>query len=186
MNTLSSEGPSTEISIRARYAETDAMGVVHHASYVVWLEQGRTELLRALGVSYRELEATGFFVVLSDLRVRYHASARYDDLILLRDRCGGHRARTDRLRNQRIDLVFFDQLDDDARNFVCVRVIVFDDELDLFPVYPAVAVDLLGGKFDGIKPRDSIRGGRTRQRKKHPDFDAPGRLSTGGQKQAEG
>ena len=84
---------STEISIRARYAETDAMGVVHHASYVVWLEQGRTELLRALGVSYREIEATGFFVVLSDLRVRYHGSARYDDLVLLRATLNGTRSR---------------------------------------------------------------------------------------------
>ena len=86
-------GPSTEITIRARYAETDAMGVVHHASYVVWLEQGRTELLRALGVSYREIEATGFFVVLSDLQVRYHASARYDDLVLLRVTLNGTRSR---------------------------------------------------------------------------------------------
>src|SRR5688572_25136849 len=84
---------SIEITIRARYAETDAMGVVHHASYVVWLEQGRTELLRGLGVSYRELEATGFFVVLSDLRVRYHASARYDDLVLLRAMLDGARSR---------------------------------------------------------------------------------------------
>jgi acyl-CoA thioester hydrolase len=84
---------SIEITIRARYAETDAMGVVHHASYVIWLEQGRTELLRALGVSYREIEATGFFVVLSDLRVRYHASARYDDLVLLRATFGGVRSR---------------------------------------------------------------------------------------------
>jgi acyl-CoA thioester hydrolase len=81
---LSREGYSSEISIRARYAETDAMGVVHHASYIIWLEQGRTELLRGLGVSYREIEAAGFFVVLSDLQVRYHASARYDDVILLR------------------------------------------------------------------------------------------------------
>ncbi len=93
MDKSSSEGPSIEITIRARYAETDAMGVVHHASYVVWLEQGRTELLRALGVSYRELEATGFFVVLSDLRVRYHASARYDDLVLLRAMLDGTRSR---------------------------------------------------------------------------------------------
>ena len=93
MDESSSEGPSIEITIRARYAETDAMGVVHHASYVVWLEQGRTELLRALGVSYRELEATGFFVVLSDLRVRYHASARYDDLVLLRAMLDGTRSR---------------------------------------------------------------------------------------------
>src|SRR5436190_24310463 len=84
---------STEITSRARYAETDAMGVVHHASYVIWLEQGRTELLRALGVSYRELEATGFFVVLSDLRVRYHAAARYDDLVLLRAVLDGRRSR---------------------------------------------------------------------------------------------
>jgi acyl-CoA thioester hydrolase len=93
VDTLSSEGPSTEITIRARYAETDAMGVVHHASYVVWLEQGRTELLRALGVSYRAIEASGFFVVLSDLRVRYHASARYDDLVLLRATLHGARSR---------------------------------------------------------------------------------------------
>jgi acyl-CoA thioester hydrolase len=93
MAELPRDNPSIEITIRARYAETDAMGVVHHASYVVWLEQGRTELLRALGVSYRELEATGFFVVLSDLRVRYHASARYDDLVLLRAMLNGTRSR---------------------------------------------------------------------------------------------
>jgi acyl-CoA thioester hydrolase len=93
MDLTPSEGPSTEITIRARYAETDAMGVVHHASYVVWLEQGRTELLRALGVSYREIEATGLFVVLSDLRVRYHAAARYDDLVSLRAILEGRRSR---------------------------------------------------------------------------------------------
>jgi acyl-CoA thioester hydrolase len=93
MDLTPSEAPSTEITIRARYAETDAMGVVHHASYIVWLEQGRTELLRALGVPYRELEATGFFVVLSDLRVRYHAAARYDDLVLLRAILDGRRSR---------------------------------------------------------------------------------------------
>lgn len=93
MAELPRDNPSTEISIRARYAETDAMGVVHHASYVIWLEQGRTELLRALGVSYREIEAAGFFVVLSDLQVRYHASARYDDLVLLRATLDGMRSR---------------------------------------------------------------------------------------------
>ena len=93
MAEISRDNPSTEISIRARYAETDAMGVVHHASYIVWLEQGRTELLRALGVSYREIEAAGFFVVLSDLQVRYHAAARYDDLVLLRATLDGVRSR---------------------------------------------------------------------------------------------
>jgi acyl-CoA thioester hydrolase len=72
-----------EITIRARYAETDAMGLVHHASYIVWLEQGRTELLRARGVPYRMIEERGFFVVLSDLHVRYLGSARYDDLVVV-------------------------------------------------------------------------------------------------------
>jgi acyl-CoA thioester hydrolase len=76
--------PAIEIALRARYAETDAMGVVHHASYIVWLEQGRTELLRAAGTSYRAIEALGFFVVLTDLRARYLAPARYDDLVIVR------------------------------------------------------------------------------------------------------
>ena len=93
MAEISRDNPSIEISIRARYAETDAMGVVHHASYVIWLEQGRTELLRALGVSYRAIEAAGYFVVLSDLQVRYHAAARYDDLVLLRATLDGIRSR---------------------------------------------------------------------------------------------
>lgn len=74
---------SVNTTIRVRYAETDAMGVVHHASYVVWLEQGRTELLRASGTSYREIEARGFFAALTDLQVRYHAAARYDDEVVI-------------------------------------------------------------------------------------------------------
>jgi acyl-CoA thioester hydrolase len=73
-----------ESRIRVRYAETDAMAVVHHASYVVWLEEGRTELLRSTGTSYRQIEEAGFFVMLSDLQVRYHASARYDDRVIVR------------------------------------------------------------------------------------------------------
>jgi acyl-CoA thioester hydrolase len=74
---------TTTITIRVRYAETDAMGVAHHASYIVWLEHGRTELLRASGTSYRDMEARGFFAVLTDLQVRYHAAARYDDEVMI-------------------------------------------------------------------------------------------------------
>ncbi len=85
--------PAIEIAIRARYAETDAMGVVHHASYIVWLEEGRTELLRALGSPYRELEATGYFVVLTDLQARYLAPARYDDRVIVRAELAGLRSR---------------------------------------------------------------------------------------------
>ena len=87
------EQPSIEITLCVRYAETDAMGVAHHASYIVWLEQGRTELLRACGTSYRAIEAAGFFVVLTDLRARYLASARYDDAVALRVWMDGLRSR---------------------------------------------------------------------------------------------
>ncbi|SRR5258706_9165725 len=82
-----------EYTLRVRYAETDAMAVAHHASYIVWLEQGRTELLRACGTSYRAIEAAGFFVVLTELQARYHAAARYDDLVVVRTALAGLRSR---------------------------------------------------------------------------------------------
>jgi acyl-CoA thioester hydrolase len=82
-----------ETTLRVRYAETDAMGVVHHASYIVWLEQGRTELLRAYGTSYRAIEASGFFVVLTELQARYQVAARYDDLVVVRTTLAGLRSR---------------------------------------------------------------------------------------------
>jgi acyl-CoA thioester hydrolase len=82
-----------ETEIRVRYAETDAMGVVHHASYVVWLELGRSELLRARGLPYRQIEARGYFVMLSALNVRYLGAAQYDDLVVLRTELTAVRSR---------------------------------------------------------------------------------------------
>ncbi len=67
--------------LRVRYAETDAMGVVHHAAYVPWLEVGRVNLLRAAGCPYGEIEARGLLVVLSDLSVRYRWPAHFDEEI---------------------------------------------------------------------------------------------------------
>ena len=87
------ERPSIEIALRVRYAETDAMGVAHHASCIVWREQGRTELLRVCGISYRAIEVAGFFVVLTDLQARYLAPARYDDVVRLRTWLDGWRSR---------------------------------------------------------------------------------------------
>jgi acyl-CoA thioester hydrolase len=77
-------GLTASATVRARYAETDAQGVVHHSSYVVWFELGRVELLRAHGVSYRELEAQGIAIVVSELQARYHAAARFDDVVEVR------------------------------------------------------------------------------------------------------
>jgi acyl-CoA thioester hydrolase len=73
-----------EINIRVRYAETDQMGLLHHANYLVYFEQGRTELLRSLGYSYRDIEAQGYYLVLTKIQVRYRRPAHYDDVLTLR------------------------------------------------------------------------------------------------------
>jgi acyl-CoA thioester hydrolase len=78
------EKRSVETEIRVRYAETDRMGLLHHANYLVYFEQGRTELLRSLGVTYKDLEDQGFLLVLSRAEVRYRSPAHYDDVLTLR------------------------------------------------------------------------------------------------------
>ncbi|HQL47830.1 MAG TPA: thioesterase family protein [Holophaga sp.] len=70
--------------IRVRYAETDAMGIVHHAVYPVWMELGRSEFLRAQGQGYSEWEAQGIFMSVGELKVRYRSPARYDELVQVR------------------------------------------------------------------------------------------------------
>jgi acyl-CoA thioester hydrolase len=75
---------SGEITIRVRYAETDRMGLLHHANYLVYFEQGRTELLRSRGLAYRDLEDKGFLMVVTRIEVKYRSPARYDDLLTLR------------------------------------------------------------------------------------------------------
>ncbi len=71
------------LDLRVRYAETDAMGYLHHSNYLVYFEMGRTELLRLCGVSYREMEERGFFYVVAKIEVRYRVPARYDDEVTL-------------------------------------------------------------------------------------------------------
>jgi acyl-CoA thioester hydrolase len=75
---------SGEITIRVRYAETDRMGLLHHANYLIYFEQGRTELLRAQGLAYKDLEDQGYLLVLTKAEVRYRRPARYDDLLTVR------------------------------------------------------------------------------------------------------
>lgn len=70
--------------VRVRYAETDQMQVVYHANYFVWFEVGRTDLLRELGWSYREMEAAGFWLPVIEAHCAYHRPARYDDEIEIR------------------------------------------------------------------------------------------------------
>ena len=66
---------------RVNYSETDQMGVVYHACYLVWLDRARTEHLRRTGVTYAELERRGIRLPVGELTIRYRQSARYDDVV---------------------------------------------------------------------------------------------------------
>lgn len=70
--------------VRVRYAETDKMGVVYYANYLVWFEVGRTDLLRESGWNYREMEMEGFGLPVIEASCAYHVSAKYDDEIDIR------------------------------------------------------------------------------------------------------
>ena len=73
-----------EIEFRVRYQETDPMGFLHHAYYFTYFEIGRTELLRASGGNYRQMEEEGMLVVVVRAECRFHRAARYDDVLRLR------------------------------------------------------------------------------------------------------
>ena len=76
-----------DASVRVRYAETDQMGVVYHANYLVWFEVGRVELMRALGVEYSRMEIEDdCHIVVGEAKCRYHASAKYDEVLRIRTR----------------------------------------------------------------------------------------------------
>jgi acyl-CoA thioester hydrolase len=72
------------VTHRVNYSETDQMGFVYHANYLVWMDMARTEHLRERGVSYKELEEQGIYLAVTDVHVRFRQPARYDDLIRVR------------------------------------------------------------------------------------------------------
>jgi acyl-CoA thioester hydrolase len=71
-------------TLRVRYAETDRMGVVYYANYLVWFEVARTDLMRSLGWSYREMEASGVLLPVIEAQCEYRQPARYDDEVEIR------------------------------------------------------------------------------------------------------
>jgi len=75
---------SGEIQIRVRYAETDRMGLLHHANYLVYFEQARTELLRTHHGAYKELEDQGYYLVIAKVEIKYKSPAHYDDVLTIR------------------------------------------------------------------------------------------------------
>ncbi|MDI3257625.1 MAG: thioesterase family protein [Kyrpidia sp.] len=81
---------ATECWVRVRYQETDQMGVVYHANYLVWFEIGRTEHMRRCGVEYRGLEARGYYLPVVEVRCRFIRPARYDRRCRIVTRVGGY------------------------------------------------------------------------------------------------
>ena len=89
-----------DVEMRVRYAETDQMGVVYHANYLVWCEIGRTEYLRDRGADYAALERAGTLLAVAEANLRYHASARYGEVVRV----------TTTLRDVRSRMISFDYL----------------------------------------------------------------------------
>lgn len=83
-----------ETSFHVRYAETDAMGIVHHASYIVYFEEGRSDYLRQRGTSYADFEREGYFLAVTEVHARYIKAAKYDDRLTIRCWVSEARSRT--------------------------------------------------------------------------------------------
>src|SRR5579863_8316787 len=76
---------SVDTRVRVRYAETDQMGVVYHANYLVWMEVGRVEYWRAAGLRYRDMEKEdGILLVVAEVNCRYQSPAVYDEEVIIR------------------------------------------------------------------------------------------------------
>jgi len=77
--------PVTETRLRVRYAETDQMGVVYYANYIVWMEVGRVELCKACGFNYRDMELEdGVYLAVAEASCRYRSPARFDDEVIVK------------------------------------------------------------------------------------------------------
>ena len=84
-----------ETQVRVRYAETDAMGIVHNANYLVWFEVGRSELCRDKGFSYKQMEdEAGALMVVAESYCRYKSPAYYEDVLTIRTKVGEMRSRS--------------------------------------------------------------------------------------------
>jgi acyl-CoA thioester hydrolase len=83
-NMVATERFVSENTFYVRYAETDAMGIVHHSSYIIYFEEARSHYSRVRGINYAELEKSGFWLTVSEVRARYKVPARYAQQITAR------------------------------------------------------------------------------------------------------
>ncbi len=83
----------SETSFHVRYAETDSMGVVHHAVYLVWFEEGRSQYIRDQGWSYADIEKSGYFLAAGELKAKYRRATRYDQRVTVKTWIEGFKSR---------------------------------------------------------------------------------------------
>ncbi len=83
----------SESRFRVRYAETDAMRIVHHSSYIVWFEEGRSEYMRQVGFPYSRLESMGYYLAVTEVKARYLRAAKYDEEVIVRTTVASVRSR---------------------------------------------------------------------------------------------
>ena len=94
MQSAISDKRIVETTFPVRYAETDQMRIVHHASYIVWMEEGRSEFMRQSGGDYAEMERGGYAFAVTGLQVQYHSPARYGERVTVRTWVEELRSRT--------------------------------------------------------------------------------------------
>ncbi|HEY4734760.1 MAG TPA: thioesterase family protein [Gemmatimonadaceae bacterium] len=94
MTSDNKRGTAHTVEFRVRYAETDQMQVVYHSNYLIWCEIGRTEFIRAEGTPYSELEKQNVTLAVVEASLRFHAAARYDNLIRVTTTISDVRSRT--------------------------------------------------------------------------------------------
>lgn len=80
-------------ALTVRYVETDAQGIVHHSNYLAWFEEGRSHLLRELGLPYSVIEQSGYNIVVAEAEVKYRAPARYEEVVTIETRIERARGR---------------------------------------------------------------------------------------------
>jgi acyl-CoA thioester hydrolase len=109
-----------ELDLRVRYAETDRMGVVYYANYLVWFEMGRSEYCRQRGFNYLELEELGYHLVVTEALCRYRKPARYDDVVAVRTALHSLQRRSIRFRYQVLHKVSGETLAEGETKHLCV------------------------------------------------------------------
>jgi len=111
----------SETSFRVRYAETDSMGVVHHAAYLVWFEEGRSAFIRERGWSYAKIEESGYYLAAGELTAKYSRAARYDQEIRVKTWLQSCRSRTLTFRCEIVDARSDELLFEASLSLICLN-----------------------------------------------------------------